>query len=98
MRDAASATLRYCRVMFFRLREASETVAPFLTASARYPSHLTSYDQSAPLGRDRASVAIIGGIALAKRGKAGRLPTLLPFGLGFLPFCCSAVLPRHVQR
>ena len=32
---AARATSGYCRVMFFRFREASDTVGPFLTACAR---------------------------------------------------------------
>src|SRR5260370_24460374 len=98
--------------MFFRLRDVNETAAPFLTASARYPSHLTSYDQSKPTGKAAARVAIIGGTAVANRGKAGwqdgrkaerhqgRKGTKagMPYCPPALAFFPSAVLPSCLAR
>src|SRR5436190_2471805 len=50
----------YAPVTSLRLRENSRTRGPSLTASVRYPSHFTSYDQSSPTGSADAGVAIIG--------------------------------------
>src|SRR5204862_6953170 len=91
-RDTAWATAGNWRVMFFRLREASETVVPALRAWARQPSPFSSDDHSRPTGNLAADVAIIGERAFTIAGlqKAFRLP--------FLQFCHPAILRFYCQR